>query len=216
MSDSWEMWHWVTGSAAQAATVIALTIGGWWAVKRRKIFRELKHCIEFDLDADIVELQTPIETDKRYSWNPEGIREDSKKERLTHLVDVSLVFKNQGNTRFRLYNAWLHIYTMGATDGLRFSKKDGHFSLKRVFSSENIVPEMPNSDQQAKGTFFYYIEPGVTQKIRFLALIPEPRDVIRILAEFSLAGERLAAGTKYLPGGVWPHQAVKLFKLPGT
>lgn len=62
-------------------------------------------------------------------------------------------------------------------------------------------------------TSFYYIEPKFQQTITHLCLISEPRELLQIAANISLAQGRLFPEKMRKPGGLFPHTAARTFQL---
>lgn len=203
-----------------AIKAIALIIGGAWALYKIGEYRELKRWVQLDIDAHLYRLGSEALPGKSYSWNEDGHRTDITAEdakaadkHYTHAVEVLLTFTNKGKTRCRLYNIQLGINTMREPGDTKLNEDDGHLSLRRLFTSGNIVPKFVTRGRPVEETSFYYIEPGVQQTITYLALIPTPRDLVQVVAEFSLEQRRIFPTKKVGPTGLFPHTAARTFQL---
>jgi hypothetical protein len=162
--------------------ITVIIIAGFWAWHKYREFREFKHWIQFDLDANIYPLSDNIET-KSYDWDSDGNLNESF-ETHTHLLELLFKFDNKGKTRVKIYNIQAEISTLPSQDpkdspiidleSIQLDKKDNHLKLCRRRTG-NIVPE---------DIKFYYIEPQVEQIITYLTLIKKPKDIIRIKGKF--------------------------------
>jgi hypothetical protein len=128
-------------------------------------------------------------------------------------VEILLKFSNKGKTRLRIYNAQIGINTMRDPAKTSFDEVDGHLHLTRIFTSGNIVPELPVPGKPLEETSFYYIEPSVQQTIAYLAMIPEPRELLQVFAMFSLEQERLFPERVIGKSGLYPHTAARTYQV---
>ena len=191
---------------------LALIIGGVWVLIKFKEYREFKNWIQLDVDANIFRLSKP-EIAETISWDKEGNPIQSQKQNHTHAVEVLLTFKNKGKTRIKIYNIQIGINTMRPVNEARFDEEDGHLRLNRIHTSGNIVPKQFVKRKNVNKTSFYYIEPEVEQTISHLCLISEPRELIQVVAYFSLEHERIFPKKMHKPGGLFPHTAARTFQL---
>jgi hypothetical protein len=198
-------------AVAAVIQVLAVVAAGSWAAFKVREYRERKNLIQLDLDAHVYPLSTPI-TVAPVTWKKD---EDDRAtlEPRTHeyAIEVLLRFQNKGRTRFRLFNVQVGVSTLRSPDETRFDRYDGHLHLTRVVTSGNIVPPFEVSGKPLEETAFYYVEPGVEQTIHYLTLIPKPRELLQVVAEFSLAQRRIFPKERRLPGGPYPHSAVRTF-----
>jgi hypothetical protein len=161
-------------------TIFAIFVGGLWALKKYRDYRENKHWIQFDIYANTIKLQNQIKPWICYS--SEDIHHVRQLDQYAHAVELLFKFTNKGNTRVKIYNIRGKISTMPPPGkDVEISQEDGHLGLCRIFTSGNIVPIK---------TKYYYIEPHVEQTITFLSVIPKPRELIRVTGEFTLANKR--------------------------
>lgn len=195
-------------AAVQGAAVVA---AGAWAVFKVREYRERKNLVQLDIDAHIYPLATPI-TVAPVTWKKRDAQPTILDPRThPHAIEVLLRFSNRGRTRFRLFNAQVGISTMRPPDKTQFDKENGHLHLTRIVTSGNIVPTFSVKDKPPEETSFYYIEPGVEQTITYLTLIPEPRELLQVVAEFSLAQRRIFPEQRLLPGGPYPHSSARTY-----
>jgi hypothetical protein len=191
---------------------ITVLIGALWGVYKFRQYRELKQRIQLDIDANLYRLSSPEETNA-YTWDKDGKRVTTPKQPDTHAVEILLKFTNKGFTRMRLFNVQVGANTMRPPNKAELDENDGHLHLMRIFTSGNIVPIFYVKNKPIEETSFYYIEPGVAQTISYLALIPEPRELVQILAKFNLEQKRMFpipdAGKK----GLYPHTAARTYKI---
>lgn len=159
--------------------IIAI-ITGIVVLYKIKEYRQFKQWIQFDIDANIYKLNTSTKEMKPFILEKDGTERKTQPEKHTHAVEVVLKFTNKGKMRLRIYNIQTKISTM-PTEDVRLGE-NGHLRLRTIFNSGNIVSETIK---------FYYIEPQVEQVITFLALITEPRELIRVAGKFSLEQERI-------------------------
>jgi hypothetical protein len=104
---------------------------------------------------------------------------------------------------------------MRAFEAAEFDEGDGHLRLTRIHTSGNLVPEVVVKGHPVSKTSFYYIEPGVEQTISHLCLIPEPRELVLVVAEFTLDQERLFPRDVEGSKGLKPHTAARTFQVDG-
>lgn len=194
------------------AQLIAFVVGSIWAIYKINEFRELKHLVQLDIDAKLYKLSTPI-TATAFTWDKEGNRREIPEQVHTHAVAVLLKFRNKGKTRLRIYNVQVAINTMRAPDEMIFSENDGQPKMKRIFTSGNVVPPMPVEGKSIDESSFYYIEPSVDQVIDFLALIPEPSDLLQVVGLFSLEQTRLFPQKRIGSKGLYPHTAASTYQI---
>ena len=195
-----------------AVKVLALIIGATWALYKIYEYREFKNCVQLDVGANIIRLNEP-ENASGKTWNKKGESIVSPNQKLTHAVEVTLKFSNKGKTRVKLYNIQIGINSMRPQGQAQFDKDDGHLHLMRLFTSGNIVKEFQVKDKPKEETSFYYIEPAVEQTITYLCLIEEPRELVQVLAKFSLEQKRLFPENETGPKGLYPHTAAKIFPI---
>jgi hypothetical protein len=193
--------------------IIALVIGGTWALYKIKEYREFKNWVQLDLDANIYRLAHPEHVGAK-TWDKEGKPIDLPPSPKTHCVELLLKFTNKGRTRVRMFNIQVGINTMRPPNQTKFDKDDGHLHLTRIHTSGNIVPIFHVDGRPPEETSFYYIEPGVEQTVTYLCLIPEPRELLQVFAMFSLEQVRLFPDTMLGPKGLYPHTAARTFQLP--
>jgi tetratricopeptide (TPR) repeat protein len=178
-------------------TMILVFIGTIWAYYRIKEYREFKHWIQFDMDANIYPLSKEITT-KSYNWF-EGDKAEESKENHTHAIEVLFKFNNKGKTRIKVYNIQAEFSTSPEDKDKLLDKEEGHlkFSSKRLVTG-NIVPE---------DIGFYYIEPQVEQIIAYSTLINIPGDILRIRGMFCQDNVRIypkkELGKKYFKHFSW-------------
>lgn len=196
---------------ATAIQVVAVVAAGAWAVFKVREYRERKNLIQLHLDAHLYPLATPI-TVAPLTWK-KGEGEPTILEPRTnaYAIEVLLRFINKGRTRFRLFNAQVGISTMRPPAETQFDEDNGHLHLTRVVTSGNIVPPFPVQGKPLEETSFYYIEPGVEQTITYLTLVPEPRELLQVVGEFSFAQKRIFPQQRRLPEGPYPHSAVRTY-----
>jgi hypothetical protein len=194
-----------------AAALIAFLFGAGWAWFKINEYRQFKNWIQFDVDARIFKLESLFEA-KIFTWDKAGNRIE-KKLTCTHGIEVELTFTNKGSTRLRLFNIQLGLNTMRSSNDAQFDEGDGHVHLTRMFTSGNLVPEMPVKGLPVEKTSYYYIEPSVTQAITFFTLIPAPREFIQVYAEFNMAQKRLFPKSRRLDAGLYPHSVGRVFKV---
>jgi hypothetical protein len=203
----------VTEVMKNLAELIAFVFGSGWAWFKIREYRQFKNWVELDLDSHVYKLDSPVEADA-YTWTREGER-ITKSRRLTHAVEILLKFSNKGSTRLRLFNIQVGVNTMRAEAETQFDVGDGHLHLTRIFTSGNLVPEMQVEGKPIELTSFYYIEPSVTQTIAFSTLIPQPRELLQVFVQFSLTQRRIFPHRLRLPDGLYPHTAVRTYKIDG-
>jgi hypothetical protein len=191
---------------------IALLLAGIWALYKVFEYRELRTLVQLELDANLYKLASPV-TASVPSWNQRGERELIGPEPRSHVLEILLKFSNAGKTRFRLFNVQIGINTMRDPDKTRFDDGDGHLHLTRIFTSGNIVPKFPIPGKPIEETSFYYIEPSVRQTISYLALIPEPRELLQVFAMFSLEQKRLFPERQREASGLYPHTAARTYQV---
>jgi hypothetical protein len=159
--------------------IIVIIIAGVWAIFKILEFREFKHWIQFEIDANIYPLRDNITTDSHF-WD-ENYNALEKQETFTHALEILFKFKNKGKTRIKIYNIQARISTLPPSNDISLSKSDGHLHLSHIFTG-NIVPQWKK---------FYYIEPQVEQTITYLTLIKKPKDIIKIHGKFCQDHERI-------------------------
>jgi hypothetical protein len=193
---------------------IALLLAGIWAIYKVSEYRELRTIMQLELDANLYKLASPV-TASVPSWNKRGEREKIGPEPRSYVVEVLLKFSNKGRTRFRLFNAQIGINTMRdpAKAKTEFDQTDGHLHLTRIFTSGNVVPIFKIPGRPIEETSFYYVEPGIQQTITYLALIPEPRELLQIFASFSLEQERLFPERQTGKSGLYPHTSARTYQV---
>lgn len=197
-------------TVAAAIQAAALLVAGVWAWYLTKEYRERKNLIQLDIDAHLYALDTPITTAPK-TWKKHAEKPTAEDPRShPYALEILLRFRNKGRTRFRLFNAKIGVNTM-RTGHPKFDKNDGHLHLTRVVTSGNIVPPFSVPGKPLEETAFYYIEPGIEQTISYLTLVPEPRELLQIVAEFSLAQRRIFP--KDLPEGLYPHTAARTYRI---
>lgn len=192
------------------ATILAIIIGAIWAWYKWKRYREAKYCIDFSLDAKIINLKTPVEG-QRINWIC-GERTLEPKCKHTHAIEIYLHLKNLSKIRFTLHNIDIAIQTLRPPGETTFDKSTGHLSMQRIFTSGNITSRYNKNTRKCE-PFSYYIEPGVTQTITYLALVSEPRELLQIIGAFSLEQERIFPGHRIGKLGLFPHTAVKTYQV---
>lgn len=200
----------ITSSISHIATVLGLLVGAWWAIVKRKLFRDMMHCIQFDVEAKLIRLKDSAKGENIYTRKTKIDEELIKECIFSHVVEVSLIYTNKGKTRFRLYNAMVHFNTMRPIAKTKIDTDIGYLKLQRIFSSGNMIR---TDGQSSNKSSFYYIEPGVTQTIRYLFLIPEPRELLQVNALFSLEQERIFPHKLIGAKGLHPHTASKTYSL---
>jgi hypothetical protein len=193
------------------AEVVTFTVGGLWAWLKIKEYRQFKNWIQLDENTHIFKLNSPVSTSV-FTWNKEGER-IAKEQVCTHAVETLLKFTNRGPTRLRLFNIQVGLNTMRPPEQTVFDEGDGHLHMTRIFTSGNLVPEMPVKGKPVELTSFYYIEPHVSQTISFCTLIPQPRELLQVFIQFSLAQQRIFPKATRFPTGLYPHTAAKTYKL---
>jgi hypothetical protein len=198
-------------AVAAAVQVVAVVAAGAWAVFKVREYRERKNLIELSVDAHLYSLATPI-TVAPVTWK-KGEERSTLVAPRTHpyALEVLLRFNNKGRTRFRLFNAQVGVSTMRSPGQTQFDEEDGHLHLTRLVTSGNIVPLFPVAGEPREESSFYYIEPGIEQTITYLTLIPEPRELLQVVAEFSFAQRRIFPEHRRLPGGPYPHTAARTY-----
>jgi hypothetical protein len=159
--------------------IIVIFIAGIWAIFKILEFREFKHWIQFEIDANFYPLRENINANS-YIWDEYG-KGSEKNETFTHVLELLFKFNNKGKTRVKIYNIHAKISTLPPIDNNYLSSKDGHLRFFSIWTG-NIVPEKKK---------FYYIEPQVEQTITYLTLIRKPKDIIRIHGEFCQDHERI-------------------------
>lgn len=164
-----------------------------------------------ELESHLYRLDSPVNADA-FTWSRQGQRV-TKSEHLTHVVEVLLKFSNKGPTRLRLFNIQVAVNTMRAAEDTKFDEGDGHLHLTRIFTSGNLVPEMSVEGKPVELTSFYYIEPNVSQTVGFSTLIPQPRELLQVFVKFSLTQRRIFPEHERVPGGLYPHTAVRTYKV---
>ena len=193
------------GAVVQGVAVVA---AGAWAVFKVREYRERKNLIELDIDAHLYALSEPI-TVAPVTWKQGDMDSTTLAPRAhPYAIEVLLHFRNRGRTRFRLFNAQVGVNTMRPADKTAFDKHDGHLHLTRVVTSGNIVPPFEVPGKPVEETAFYYIEPGVEQTITYLTLLPEPRELVQVVAEFSFAQRRIFPAIRGVP---YPHSAARTY-----
>jgi len=192
--------------------IIALIIGGTWAIYKIGEYRAFKSWIQLDLDANIYMLARPEEIRSK-TWNENGEAVDLDTTKGTHAVEILLKFANKGKTRIKLFNIQVGLNTMRPPNQAKFDGKDGHLHLWRIHTSGNLVPEFPVEGKPIEDTSFYYIEPEVEQTISYLCLVSNPRELLQVFAMFSLEQTRLFPKTTRGPKGLYPHTTARTFQL---
>lgn len=187
-------------------------VGGIWALYKVKEYRELKQRVQLDISANLYKLSSP-ENVAAFTWDKEGKRISTPMQPHTHAVEVLLRFTNKGLTRMRLYNIQVGMNTMRPQNKAQFDKDDGHLHLTRILTSGNIVPLFRVEGMPVEKTSFYYVEPGVEQTITYLALIPEPRELIQVYARFSLEQERIFPQREVGAKRLFPHTAARTYQV---
>jgi hypothetical protein len=187
-----------------------LIVGVIWA---HKVLREYKYRIQLDIDANLYKLKSPVEA---VPVTPFEVTRADTAAKISHpyAVEVLLKFANKGRTRFRLYNARIEINTMPDEDSqVKLDAERGHLHLKRIFSSGNVVQIFEVEGKPEEETSFYYIEPGIVQTIHYLALIAQPRDLLQIVAGFSMEQRRFSLKDMRSRSGLYPHGAARTFQI---
>lgn len=161
--------------------ILVIFIAGIWALYKINEFREFKHWMQFDIDANIYPMSKSNYIERGYySWDKNGEREYKGQKRLTHVLEILFRFTNKGKTRVKIYNIQATIYTINSN--MELDAEEGHLCLKDPISTGNIV---------GKNIKFYYIEPQVEQTISYLTLIEKPNDIIKIKGKFCLDEKRI-------------------------
>jgi hypothetical protein len=195
--------------------LVAFLAGSIWALYKIREFRELKHRIGFEVEADIYPLSSPV-TASRPTWNVKREQEFLAPELQTHAIEIRASFDNRGNRRFRLYNLQLAVNTMRLPAETKFDPDVGYVSLRRVHTSGNVVPEMKVGDLPPEETSFFYIEPGVKQTISYVTLLSQPAELIQVVGEFSLEQRRIFPKARIGPMRLIPHTASKTYRFPSN
>ncbi len=177
----------------------ALGIGAIWAVFELKKYRRLQQWIQFDIDLTLYKQKSAVKM-AAYSWCNKG--KDTVIKPHTHVVEILLKFTNKGKTRARIYNIQAFINTMRPAAETKREQEEGRLILTRIFTSGNIVPRKNK---------FYYIEPGVEQTISYVALIPEPRDLIQVVGRFSLEEKRIFPEKETDTKDLQPHTTSRIY-----
>jgi hypothetical protein len=159
--------------------IIVIFIAAIWAIFKISEFREFKHWIQFEVDANIYPLDESIKS-LSYEWDDKGER-FSENKIFTHVLEILFKFTNKGKTRVKIYNIHAQISTLSQKGNDYLSKEDGHLRFHSYWTG-NIVPRWKK---------FYYIEPQVEQIIRYLTLIEKPRDILKIHGEFCQDHQRI-------------------------
>jgi hypothetical protein len=191
---------------------LVFVFGLGWSLYKLNEFRELKYAVELEIDANIYQLSNPRTADS-FTWDQEGNRVTKSEMVHTHAVEILLKFNNKSKRRFRIYNIQIAINTMRPPSDTKFDEKGGQVKLKRLFTSGNVVPEMPIPDKPIEKTSFYYMEPGTSQIIDYLALISEPDELLTVIAKFSLEQSRIFPEQNRTGSGLYPHTASKTYQL---
>jgi hypothetical protein len=202
--------------------IVAFFVGTIWAVFKILEFRELKHKIQFEIDAHMYKLEKPITAcTKTYDKRKDLVCNSPKL--CTHFVEVLFKFTNKGNRRFRLYNLKTIISTM--PDDVKIRDTDCGLSLERLLTSGNIVPEklipekLPMKERlrnfllRKKPAGFYYIEPGIEQIISYFCIIRKPNEILQVRGCFSLEQQRLFPKEFVGSMGLYPHTAERTYQL---
>jgi hypothetical protein len=177
-------------SSDKIAIILAI-LGFIWTFFKIKEFREFKHWIQFDIDANIYPLSRDITT-YSYNWS-QGDGVTKSLEDHTHAIEILFKFNNKGKTRIKIYNIQAEFRTSLHRSGNYLNNEEGHLRFNRPpIVTGNIVP---------KNVGFYYIEPQVEQTITYLTLIKIPGDIISILGRFCQDNVRIypekESGRKY-------------------
>jgi hypothetical protein len=196
-----------------AVKIIALLIGGTWALYKIKEYREFKNWIQFDLDANIYKLTNP-ENASVLSWDKNGNCDKLKPELQTHAIEVMLKFSNKGKTRVKMFNVQIGINTMREPEKAKFNENDGRLCLTRVLTTGNLVPEFQVKNKKIEDTSFYYIEPGVEQKISHLCLIPEPGELLKITGYYNIEQKRIFPKPIEKSSKPYTHTVARTFQIP--
>jgi len=197
------------------AELSTFVFGSAWAYYKFQEYRELKRLIGFDVEANIFPLACPIPVSS-YSWTKNGEKENISSQTHTHVVEISFRFDNKGKTRFKLYNLQASMYTMRTPSEVKFDDSDGHVSLQHLMTSGNIIPIMAAKEKNPNNTSFYYIEPGVSQVIRYVALVTYPRELIQVVGKFSMEQSRIFPGSQRGKLGLYPHTSSRVYPLASS
>jgi hypothetical protein len=194
--------------------ILASLFGAAWALYKYREFRQSKHWIEFDVDANIIKFSSPVDTTS-YTRDEYGHSKIIERQPHTHAVEISLTFRNRGKTRVRLYNVQVAIQTMRAPEKTKYHPETGHLRLKRIFTSGNLVepPTRKPVLDAVRTPFYYNVEPAVTQIVRYLALITEPKELLQIIGKFSLEQERIFPLKEVGRKRLYPVLAVRTYYL---
>jgi hypothetical protein len=122
-------------------TIIAIIVGGLWALNKYIKYRENKHWIQFEIDANILKLEKNV---KPWTYSSsENVRcHERQMGNYCHAVELLFKFTNKGNTRVKIYNIRGKISTMPPLgNDAEICQEDGHLSLCAIFKSGNIVPK---------------------------------------------------------------------------
>ena len=202
--------------------IVAFLFGTIWAFFKILEFRELKHKIQFEIDAHLYKLEKTVTTCTK-TYDAQNNRVCNPLELCTHVVEVLFKFTNKGNRRFRLYNLQAIISTM--PDKVKIRDSDCGLGLERLLTSGNIVPEkltperlhikerLTNFLLRKKPAGFYYIEPGIEQIISYLCIIKKPKEILQVRGSFSLEQQRLFPKNFVGPMGLYPHTAERTYQL---
>lgn len=90
--------------------IIVIAIAGCWAFYKFLEFREFKHWVQFEVDANIYPMSDCIKA-KSYNWNRKGVIKESD-ETYTHLLEILFKFNNKGKTRVKIYNIQAEFSTL--------------------------------------------------------------------------------------------------------
>ena len=196
-------------TVAAAIQAAALLVAGVWAWYLTKEYRERKNLIQLYIDAHLYALDMPITTAPK-TWKKHAEKPTAEDPR-SH--PTRWRYSSGSATRtyaLPIFNAKIGVNTMRTGDP-KFDKNDGHLHLTRVVTSGNIVPPFWVPGKPLEETAFYYIEPGDRADDQLPPLVPEPRELLQIVAEFSLAQRRIFP--KDLPEGLYPHTAARTYRI---
>lgn len=128
------------------------------------------------------------------------------------LAEIKCIFENKGYVEYKIYDLALAIYGIekGTKNSFNGKEDDAHIFPIVVLDKTSIVPKEPG---------YYFVRPGVVQKITEIRLIPRNISAIKVLAGFTYIKrmgkktERGAFEKPYIKNN-HPHTALRVFEIP--
>jgi hypothetical protein len=92
--------------------------------------------------------------------------------------------------------------------------QDSHPDVTTLQKKLAYLQKRAKDSKPIEETSFYYIEPGVEQEITYLALIPQPSELLQVVAQFSLIQKRIfPKEIRATTGDLYPHTVARTYQV---